>query len=219
MKGREAARLHEGDDSVLRGRFRHDVEIQRHTRMTIGGQGNAADHRPTKAVSAKDVLQGAQFGGEIHSSIVAYGDKSQNSVALSSFSEDGPLNTRVPGPPVLDVPLLRNSGSSASGVLRDQLQRALVPGAVEVAIAGTRESREFRALEHEVAVRYVPSLVLAGGESDSNGLIALMKDRRSTAGHATAYVCRSYTCEAPTTDPTVLAKQLEHAGRSDKTTT
>ncbi len=94
-----------------------------------------------------------------------------------------------------------------------------INGAVEVAIAGSPTTREFRALEHELAVRYVPSLVLAGGEVDSDGLVALMKDRQPTAGHATAYVCRSYSCEAPTTDPAVLAAQLEHAGRIFKTIT
>ena len=88
-----------------------------------------------------------------------------------------------------------------------------VNGAVEVAIAGKRNDKAFHALEHEVAVQYVPSLVLAGGADDAGGLIKLMEDRQARSGKATAYVCRSYACEEPATSPEVLAMQLEQAGR------
>ena len=88
-----------------------------------------------------------------------------------------------------------------------------VNGAVEVAISGKRDDKTFHALEHELATHYVPSLALAGGSDDAGGLIALMEGRQARAGKATAYVCRSYTCEEPATTPEVLATQLEHAGR------
>ena len=88
-----------------------------------------------------------------------------------------------------------------------------VNGAVEVAIAGKRNDKAFLALEHEVSVQYVPSLVLAGGPDDAGGLIKLMEDRQARSGKATAYVCRSYACEEPATSPGVLAMQLEQAGR------
>ncbi len=87
-----------------------------------------------------------------------------------------------------------------------------VNGAVEVAITGKRGDKEFGALEHEVAVHYVPSLVLAGGSDDADGLIALLKDRQAGSRKAKAYVCRSYRCEEPATTPEVLAAQLEKAG-------
>jgi len=83
-------------------------------------------------------------------------------------------------------------------------------GAVEVAIAGNRDDAAFRALEHESATHYVPSLVLAGG--DSKG-IALLEDRHAEAGKATAYVCRSYSCDEPVSDPVAFAAQLKTAGR------
>jgi len=57
----------------------------------------------------------------------------------------------------------------------------------------------------------VPSLVLAGG-SDESG-IALLEGRTATRGKATAYVCRSYACEEPASDPQLFASQLENAGR------
>jgi uncharacterized protein YyaL (SSP411 family) len=85
-------------------------------------------------------------------------------------------------------------------------------GAVEVAIAGDVTDASFRALEHEVGNRYVPALVLAGG-SDSTG-IALLEGRETRDGKATAYVCRSYACEEPVSDPVALGEQLERAGRT-----
>ena len=86
-----------------------------------------------------------------------------------------------------------------------------INGAVEVAIAGNRNDRRFRLLEHEVATHYVPSLVLAGGNGE--GGIALMDGRMPRSGEPTAYVCRSYACDEPATDPAVLARQLDAAGR------
>jgi uncharacterized protein YyaL (SSP411 family) len=86
-----------------------------------------------------------------------------------------------------------------------------VNGAVEIAIAGTPGETSFRALEHEVAVHYVPSLILAGGDSADG--IALMEGRAPRDEGATAYVCRSYTCDAPATSASVLAAQLEKAGK------
>ena len=84
-------------------------------------------------------------------------------------------------------------------------------GAVEVAIAGSPGEKSFQALLHETSIHYAPSLVLAGG-TDTRG-IALMEGRSPTHGSATAYVCRSYACEEPATNPATLASQLENAGR------
>ena len=84
-------------------------------------------------------------------------------------------------------------------------------GAVEIAIAGKRNDADFRELERKVAESYVPSLVLAGGEASTG--IGLLEDKQSQNGRATAYVCRSYACEEPVSDPEMLAQQLEHAGR------
>jgi uncharacterized protein YyaL (SSP411 family) len=86
-----------------------------------------------------------------------------------------------------------------------------VNGAVEVAIAGVPAEKNFKALLHELATHYVPSLVLAGGSEESG--IALMEGRVTARGKATAYVCRSYTCDEPATDAGLLASQLENAGR------
>ncbi|MEO5580911.1 MAG: thioredoxin domain-containing protein, partial [Gemmatimonadaceae bacterium] len=87
-----------------------------------------------------------------------------------------------------------------------------IHGAVEVAIAGRRHDPRFRLLENEIARHYVPSLVLAGGEGERDG-IALMDGRRPSSGRPTAYVCQAYACDEPATEPAMLALQLQAAGR------
>ncbi|HVE32556.1 MAG TPA: thioredoxin domain-containing protein [Gemmatimonadaceae bacterium] len=85
----------------------------------------------------------------------------------------------------------------------------LIHGAVELAIVGEPGAADFTRLERAAAERYVPSLVLAGGPPSTNNDIALLADREARDGHATAYVCRSYACEAPATSVELLVEQLE----------
>jgi uncharacterized protein YyaL (SSP411 family) len=85
----------------------------------------------------------------------------------------------------------------------------LIHGAVELAIVGEPGAADFTSLERAAAERYVPSLVLAGGPPSTNNDIALLADREARDGHATAYVCRSYACEAPATSVELLVEQLE----------
>jgi uncharacterized protein YyaL (SSP411 family) len=108
----------------------------------------------------------------------------------------------------LATPLMRYP--SAFGHLLGAADMA-VNGAVEVAIAGVPAEKTFKALLHELASHYVPSLVLAAGSEESG--IALLEGRVTARGKATAYVCRSYACEEPATDAELLASQLENAGR------
>jgi hypothetical protein len=90
-------------------------------------------------------------------------------------------------------------------------------GAVEVAIAGRPGDSDFSLLEREVAAHYVPSLVLAGGDPEASGMVALMEGRKPISGHATAYVCRSYSCDEPAESAEVLGRQLEAAGAAPQT--
>jgi hypothetical protein len=82
-----------------------------------------------------------------------------------------------------------------------------IRGAIEVAIAGDPGDGAFASLAREVANRYVPSLVLAGGEGTPAKGITLLEGRGGV--EPVAYVCRSYACDAPTDDPVVLAEQLD----------
>jgi uncharacterized protein len=89
----------------------------------------------------------------------------------------------------------------------------LVRGAVQVAIAGDPEDPRFGELARAVASRYVPALVLAGGDPARARAVTLLEDR-DAGGSATAYVCRGFTCELPARDPDSLDQQLRDAARA-----
>ena len=89
----------------------------------------------------------------------------------------------------------------------------LVNGAVELAIVGDPASDAFHDLARTAADRYVPSLVVAGGETSGAGGITLLRDRDPIDGRATAFVCRNYACELPATDASTLGLQLDGAAR------
>jgi len=80
-----------------------------------------------------------------------------------------------------------------------------VEGAISVVLAGTTTAPDFQQLAQTVAARYVPGLVLAAGAEPA---IALLHDKTPRDGAAAAYVCRGFTCDAPTTDPDELERQL-----------
>jgi uncharacterized protein YyaL (SSP411 family) len=83
-----------------------------------------------------------------------------------------------------------------------------VHGAVELALVGDPAGADFRALTDVAADHYVPALVIAGGRPGEADDVALLAGRPATAGRATAYLCRQYTCDAPVTEPAALDGQL-----------
>jgi uncharacterized protein len=92
-------------------------------------------------------------------------------------------------------------------------------GAIEVALIGERSHHGFTLLERTVAERYVPSLVLAGGNFGERSMIKLLEDRPLIDDKPTAYVCRHYTCDRPVTTPELLASQLENAAKAGSNAT
>jgi len=87
-------------------------------------------------------------------------------------------------------------------------------GAIQIALVGNHDDAAFQALERVVGEQYVPSMVLAGGEPGAHGSVQLLEGRTPRDGKPAAYVCRGYTCDAPTTDPSELARQLDSAARA-----
>ena len=73
----------------------------------------------------------------------------------------------------------------------------------EVALVGEDVSELARA----VRSAFRPHLVLAGGQEGTTAP-ELMQDRPTLDGKPTAYVCESFTCQAPVTDVTQLAASL-----------
>jgi hypothetical protein len=90
-------------------------------------------------------------------------------------------------------------------------------GAIEVALMGDVADPAFRALERALVSQYVPSLVLAAGSPGRETSVSLLADRPLLNGVPTAYVCRGYTCDAPTTNPKTLSEQLGSAARAGAT--
>jgi len=82
----------------------------------------------------------------------------------------------------------------------------------EIAIIGDPEAPDTKALLDTIYARHLPNKVVAGRRDDdaeSAGLIPLLAQRPARDDKATAYVCEGYACQAPTTDPEELARQLD----------
>jgi uncharacterized protein YyaL (SSP411 family) len=78
----------------------------------------------------------------------------------------------------------------------------------EVAIVGPPGVTETEALRRAVFEPFVPNKVVAGAGAP----VPLLEGRELRNGHALAYVCEHYVCQAPTSDPEELRRLLtEHA--------
>src|SRR5918992_831459 len=72
----------------------------------------------------------------------------------------------------------------------------------EVALVGADRAP----LERAVRARFRPHLVLAGGEPDG---VPLLEGREPVDGRAAAYVCESFACQRPVTEPAELEALLD----------
>jgi uncharacterized protein YyaL (SSP411 family) len=75
---------------------------------------------------------------------------------------------------------------------------AILAGPLEIAVVG-----DDRGVMHRTALMSTsPGRVVATGDADE---VPLLRDRRAVNGRATAYVCRGFVCQRPTTDLAELA--------------
>jgi uncharacterized protein YyaL (SSP411 family) len=84
----------------------------------------------------------------------------------------------------------------------------------EVVLAGAPGYADFTALERVVADRYLPwSVVVPVNPQDrrSSSRTPWLNAMTAKDGRATAYVCFSFACQAPTSDLAALAAQLDEA--------
>jgi uncharacterized protein YyaL (SSP411 family) len=75
----------------------------------------------------------------------------------------------------------------------------------EVAIVGPPDEAD--ALVAVVREQLRPHLVLARGAGDADG-VPLLEDREPLNGHAAAYVCEHFVCQAPVIEPAELRAAL-----------
>ena len=73
---------------------------------------------------------------------------------------------------------------------------------------GTDPSSAGSEMVARVRSRYRPALVVAAGEQGST-TPPLLGGRDAIEGRATAWLCRNFSCEAPTTDPAELGRRLD----------
>lgn len=90
---------------------------------------------------------------------------------------------------------------------------ALLDGPREVAVVGPPDDPRTRALLRAAVSSSAPGAVLASGEvvradPAEVPLVGLLADRPMIDDRPTAYVCRGFVCDRPTTDPQELAAQL-----------
>ncbi len=76
----------------------------------------------------------------------------------------------------------------------------------EIALVGTEE--QLTRLLEVVRTGYRPLQVVAAGQESDGAIVPLLANRPQQDGAGTAYVCRRFVCDAPTTDPQALAEQL-----------
>ena len=79
---------------------------------------------------------------------------------------------------------------------------ALLAGPLEIALVGDPSAPDFAQLHRTAIGSTSPGAVIAFGEGP------LLHDRPLIDGRATAYVCRGFVCDRPTTDASVLADQV-----------
>ena len=86
-------------------------------------------------------------------------------------------------------------------------------GVQQIAIVGAAGDGARDALEQSVSGRYVPFAVVVPVEPGERqrrlaAIAPLVGAMSAPDGRATAYVCRDFACQAPTSDPEDLARQL-----------
>ena len=81
---------------------------------------------------------------------------------------------------------------------------ALVAGPLEVAVVTREDDPRLGEWWWTALMGTSPGLVVAMGHPDSAD-VPLLRDRPAIDGNPTAYVCRGFTCERPTTDRVLLA--------------
>ncbi|MFF7747881.1 thioredoxin domain-containing protein [Streptomyces sp. NPDC007971] len=85
---------------------------------------------------------------------------------------------------------------------------ALLDGPREVAVVGPSLTDERTTALHRTALlATAPGAVVAAGTADSDEF-PLLADRPLVGGEPAAYICRNFTCDAPTTDPERLGAAL-----------
>jgi hypothetical protein len=87
-------------------------------------------------------------------------------------------------------------------------------GMPQIVIVGDPAATETAALHDVVRRRYLPTALVIpvdpARQQDVETLLPWVGVMRMLEGRATAYVCRQFTCDVPTTDPEDLARWISN---------
>ena len=171
-----------------------DIILDRFSDTTNGGFFDTSTDHETLITRPKDIFDNATPSG--------------NAVAADVLLRLGVL---------LDRESYRHAAEGVLRLLREPMARYplgfarslnaldfLLSRVKEVAIVGRPEDVDTQALLRVVFEPFVPNKVVAGGSA----AIPLLEGRDMRDGHATAYVCEHYVCQAPTTDADQLLQLM-----------
>ncbi|MGH3328059.1 MAG: hypothetical protein ACRDPT_09760, partial [Streptomycetales bacterium] len=88
----------------------------------------------------------------------------------------------------------------------------LLDGPREIAVIGPLDDPETQALHRTALLGQAPGAAVALGDPAAYPGVGLLRDRPLLGGRPTAYVCRAFVCDAPTTDPEALAGAVDTRG-------
>ena len=88
----------------------------------------------------------------------------------------------------------------------------------QIVIAGAPQAADTRQMLDLFWQRYMPNSVLmladqGAGQKELARRLSFIATMRPKNGKATAYICQNYVCNLPTSDPEVVARQLDSAPR------
>ena len=92
----------------------------------------------------------------------------------------------------------------------------LIEGPVELALVGTPGEAGFEALRREIGQHYLPNRIIAYHEPTTGDPppFPLLQGKGLVNGRAALYVCRNFACQAPITDPALVASTLNPSERN-----
>ena len=81
---------------------------------------------------------------------------------------------------------------------------------MEVVVVGDPSAEATKGLLRPVRERFLPALTFVGVDPSEDAHLPMpLTEGRAAADRPTAYVCHGYACDLPTSDPAVLAGQLD----------
>jgi hypothetical protein len=172
-------------------------EMLRHFADPEGGFFDTSDDHETLVARPKGLQDNAVPSGNALAATVL--------LRLAAWTGEGRYRDAAEAALRLAEPYLGRH-PTAFGQWLAALDFALAP-VREIAIVGDPTAMETRALLRVVLVGYRPHQVVAVGD-DGADIVPLLADRPAIDGRPTAYVCRSFVCERPVTEPAELAALL-----------